>query len=311
VVAVPSMIIPSSMSHGERDFIRLGVEQGIRNDGRSGSEFRSLQVDVGVLPQCFGSARVTIARNVVGGGGTDITVAIKAEIITPSQESPNQGKIEVNVECNSILFTGMSHSRDVREELNAELSGILRDMLVETVPLSSLTIMPGKFAWRIFVDAMIMHSEGNLLDGLSFAAWAALKTTRLPALKPIRAEAGFDDDFELDSSMEAAVPLSVAQLPISVTFSLIGTGFVVDATREEEGCASSRAAIAVNAQGTLCGVHQSGTIAVPPADLVPLISKAQGIAKGLIDGLNQAVQSSTQQGGAFPDVPDLGSGFLI
>lgn len=58
------------ISQGEIDFIAHGLENGIRNDGRSPLAFRSLKLESGVLQQSSGSARCVLGR-------TEVLVAVK------------------------------------------------------------------------------------------------------------------------------------------------------------------------------------------------------------------------------------------
>ena len=70
-------MIATLCSDSERLYCRQGVAQGIRNDGRAPCEYRPVTIDVGVLPQTNGSARVTIGKN--SATPTDVIAAVKAE----------------------------------------------------------------------------------------------------------------------------------------------------------------------------------------------------------------------------------------
>lgn len=182
------------------------------NSRRDRMDYRDLAVDNGVLPQAHGSARVTVGRDLVGGGGTDVLAAVKAELATPAQEAPGQGFVVVSVDCAPSLFIHANNRRDAREDVNAELSAAMGRLLSSSLALESLCVMHGRFAWRLFIDVMVFSTAGNVLDVVSMAVWSALSTTRLPKLVPIQAEAGFPDDFELDSNQvrEAGVALEEA-----------------------------------------------------------------------------------------------------
>lgn len=43
--------------------------------------------------------------------------------------------------------------------------------------LKKLCIIPGKLCWIIYVDAMVLDSNGNLFDAISIATRAALHNT--------------------------------------------------------------------------------------------------------------------------------------
>lgn len=46
--------------------------------------------------------------------------------------------------------------------------------------MKSLVIIPGKAAWTLYVDALVLNDGGGVLGALSAAALAALAATRLP-----------------------------------------------------------------------------------------------------------------------------------
>ncbi len=48
------------------------------------------------------------------------------------------------------------------------------------VDLSQLSIVAGKTCWVLYVDALVLNIDGNVLDALSLAAKAALADTRIP-----------------------------------------------------------------------------------------------------------------------------------
>jgi exosome complex RNA-binding protein Rrp42 (RNase PH superfamily) len=186
-------MILSPCSAAERGYVQLGVAQGVRNDGRAAMDCRPVTVDAGVLPHANGSARVTLGKGLIGGsGGTDVVAAIKAEVgrrrpnyfgctivktsctltfpfpvrtmynpcvqvMVPSAFAPLDGSINIAVDCAASLFVGVRNRRDAREEVNAELTSAVRRFLADSLPLASLGVMPGRFAWRLFVDVSVLQ----------------------------------------------------------------------------------------------------------------------------------------------------------
>lgn len=49
----------------------------------------------------------------------------------------------------------------------------------DTLPLSSLCIQPGKSAWTLYVDAVCINYDGNVLDAAVIAMIAALKNSEM------------------------------------------------------------------------------------------------------------------------------------
>ena len=228
--------------------------------------------------------------------------------MVPSLERPSEGEIEVSVDCAAALFSGCRGRRDQRDMVNTELTGAIRRLLEKSLPLASLCIMTSRFAWRLFVDVLVVQNDGCILDASSFAVWAALHNSSLPRLTPVEAQAGFEDDFLLDSSPEAATSLDAAAVPVNLSFNLLGRSLVLDATRHEESCGSARVAISVNATGHLCGMHQAGTTTISPGKLEAVFSSAVEVAGPLFKGLQEGL--SRKPLGEFPDVPSKSLGFF-
>jgi len=289
-------------SFAEKEYVKLGAEQGIRNDGRGLLDFRHMTVDTGFLPQAHGSSRITLGKGVTSGcDSTDIIATIKAEVMVPTTECPCDGDIEVSVECSSSLFTWEHNQRDAREDASIEISGILRRLLVDSVPLGSLCIMPSRFAWRIFVDVLVLKNNGGVLDAASFAVWSALDSARLPKLTAVEAQAGFDDDFVLDSSAESATRLDTSRIPINLTLACVGAHFLFDPTLHEESCGASQLCVAVNQDGQIAGLRQAGSGALSTLRLRELVPQAATAARRIFVGLKKAAgpvlpQSGTQCG---------------
>ena len=83
----------------EQRFIRHGVQQGIRADGRGRNDFRPLAIETGLLPQANGSARVKMVGLC---GNTEVVAGIKAVIGAPNAATPASGHVAVAVECLSM-----------------------------------------------------------------------------------------------------------------------------------------------------------------------------------------------------------------
>lgn len=143
------------------------------------------------------------------------------------------------------------------------------------------------------------------------AVWVALQQCRLPKLTGVQAQAGFADDFCLDSTAEAATPLAVSHLPLGLSFVELGGRFVLDATKHEEACSGCRVAVAVNCSGQFCGVVQAGgLVALKPPQLDALFAAALAAAPSLFAGLQQAIEAQAAGRNGCPDVPHAARGFL-
>jgi exosome complex component RRP42 len=233
------------LSPGEIQFIRNGVKENIRVDGRSRLDFRPIILETGLLPQANGSARLVL-------DGTDVLVGVKAELGSPSLDIPDQGRVEVSVECcpsASPEFEGKGGNA-----LNLELGRILERSLsyYSILNLKSLCLIPGKQCWVLYVDALVLDSAGNLLDAWSIATRAAFSNTKIPVINVMSSE----NELELDS--EHMFSIDVKNVPVCVTFTMIGGLYVADSTLEEESCGDSRVSFFVTADGNIVTVQSSG-----------------------------------------------------
>ena len=80
------------ISNAEREYIIDGVDDDLRNDGRGRLDYRHVTIDLGVVPQSSGSARVRLG--IIPSETTDVIVAVKADIGTPGKENPHHGRIQ-------------------------------------------------------------------------------------------------------------------------------------------------------------------------------------------------------------------------
>ncbi|XP_059316511.1 uncharacterized protein LOC132067329 [Lycium ferocissimum] len=62
-----------ALSVGEKNFIKGGIAQDLRNDGRKRLTYRPIYVETGVIPQANGSTRVKF-------GAIDVIASVKAEL---------------------------------------------------------------------------------------------------------------------------------------------------------------------------------------------------------------------------------------
>ncbi len=80
--AAHSMASPL-ISAGEVQWITAGVSFNIRNDGRQREDFRTLSVQLGVIAQATGSARVQL-------GETDVIAGVKVRVKAVEEEAPRR-----------------------------------------------------------------------------------------------------------------------------------------------------------------------------------------------------------------------------
>lgn len=267
------------LSLGEKNFLQGGIAQDIRTDGRGRQDFRSFSIETGVIPQANGSARVRI-------GSTDVIASVKADLGKPSPYQPDQGKIEISVECSPIADP--EFERRGGEQLSMELSLALQRTLLggksgagAGIDLSTLKVVEGKTCWDLYIDGLVLSSDGNLLDALAIAIKAALSNTGIPKVEVVPA-ASPDQQADINISDDEFSYLDTSGVPVIVTLTKVGRHYIVDATLEEESQMSSAVSVAINRLGHICGLTKRGGVALDPSIILDMISVAQHVGQRLI-----------------------------
>ena len=282
-----------SSSAGERKFAVEGAIAGVRLDGRPCLEYRRLSVALGVLPQCHGSARATLA-----GGGSDILASVKVEIAPPPAGAPDSGAVSVS----AMMWTGGGggggrSDEDAGSSLAASLSALLLGS--GGLDARALCIVAGQHSWHVAIDVVVLRDGGSSLDAAAIAAVAALRDARLPVLRLLRGEAEGAWELELDEDPLAWQPLpGIATLPLTVSFTQLRGASVVDALPEEEAAADSRVVIAATRAGAVVAARATGRAGVTPDCLQACLRAAERVAPALFSLLDGAMAEDAAEGGA-------------
>lgn len=277
------------LSLGEKHFIKGGIAQDLRTDGRKRLTYRPIYVETGVIPQANGSARVKM-------GATDVMACVKAELGRPTGLDPDKGKVSIFIDCSPTAepaFEGRGG-----EELSMELSNSLKQCLLggksgagAGIDLSSLSIVEGKVCWDLYIDGLVVSSDGNLLDALGAAIKAALSITGIPKVQ-ISSTAASDEQPEVDISDEEFLQFDTAGVPVVVTLTKVGKHYIVDATTEEESQMSSAISISINRQGHICGMTKRGGTGLDPSVILDMISVAKYVSVPLMDKLDSEIAAA-------------------
>ena len=183
------------LSASERAFIERGISKGVRSDGRAAQSIRPLRITLNELPAAHGSARCSL-----GCGATEVLVSIKAELVcAPSASAPSLATPPPPpIECSAHLLAGSAAEAglsDARGEAAcaSELAAALQALLGApgAIPSEALQAVPGgRWSWRLAIDALVVASDGALLDVALLAAHAALRCARLPRLRRAKGAEG-------------------------------------------------------------------------------------------------------------------------
>ncbi|CAN1189493.1 Exosome complex component RRP42 [Linum perenne] len=280
------------LSAGEQHFIKGGIDHNIRCDGRKRDSYRPIFVETGVIPQANGSARIRM-------GATEVIASVKAELGRPSALHPDKGKVAIFVDCSPVAeptFEGRGG-----EELSAELSVTLQGCLLggtsgagAGIDLKSLIVAEGKICWDLYIDGLVISSDGNLLDSLGAAIKAALANTAIPRVN-VSAGAAGDEQPEVDISDEEFLQFDTSAVPVIITLTKIGRHYIVDATSEEESQMSSAVSISINRKGHICGLTKRGGAGLDPSVISDMVSVAQHLSEQLIIKLDSEISADEDE----------------
>ncbi|KAL3787565.1 hypothetical protein HJC23_000053 [Cyclotella cryptica] len=288
-----------AISPTEAHYIIESALHDFRIDGRSRLEHRPYSV--GTRPSTTTTATSSSSCLILSNGSsrihlpgssTDILCSVKADLVRPSPNKPNEGVVEISVD--SSLAGGLDLSlggagggggtaakRQLRER-ESQITSLLQRLVVpHAVHYRELAICPGKYVWRLSVDIVVLRCDGCVLDGCAMAMREGLRSTLLPRVSAVmNGEEGVasgvgdhggssNNDLIVEGDVRMALPPpGVEDCPLVVTVGVLsapmGAGgrvrhvCVVDARTEEEACASSRVCVSVDRKGMVCGVHTLG-----------------------------------------------------
>ncbi|XP_058093468.1 uncharacterized protein LOC131239662 isoform X1 [Magnolia sinica] len=278
------------LSIAEKHFVQGGIAQDLRTDGRKRLHYRPISVETGVIPQANGSARVRM-------GATDVIVSVKAELGKPSMLQPDKGKVAIFVDCSPTaapMFEGRGG-----EELAAELSVSLQRCLLggksgtgAGIDLSSLKVVEGKLCWDVYIDGLVVSSDGNLLDALGTAIKAALSNTGIPKVEVAQANASMDEQPEVDISDEEFLQFDTSGVPVIITLTKVGRHYIVDATSEEESQMNSAVSVSINRHGHVCGLTKRGGAGLDLSVVLDMVSVAKHVRQQLITVLDSEISTA-------------------
>ncbi len=245
-----------------RDHIIRLFKSDIRLDGRKFTDYRKpLKVDVNVVNTAEGSARVMI-------GKTDVIVGVKAEVMEPYPDMPDEGSIMVGAELLPLSNPDFELGPPGIEAV--ELARIVDRGIRESkcLDFKELCIEKGEKAWVLVIDICTINDDGNLFDASALAALAAIKTMKFPK---------YEDD-KVDYKVKTDRGVKLKELPLSVTVIKIGEKFIVDPDSDEEKVVDARLTVASLSDGTLCALQKGGDYPLTAEDIDKMIDI--GIEKG-------------------------------
>ncbi|KAG7445028.1 ribosomal protein S5 domain 2-like protein [Guyanagaster necrorhizus] len=274
-----------SISKAEKSYIQTGLLSAPprRQDGRSLLDFRSIALETGVVPLANGSARLLIAD------GTEILAATKLQV----QDGPLP-QLTCTVTCSPAAYPHLSPA--ALDDVQADLTALLNGTLSRHRP-DNLTILPGKKAWALHLDIIVLADAGNVCDALFMAARAALWDTRVPRTRGVeykaRKDSGFDmqtapPDFELADYWDDGEVLGGRDTwPVSITLNIESSVHYLDAILQEEASTPLRLLLMYSFPGPILqGMRTIGSGDLSLPQIKALLADGEKYALELMQALN-------------------------
>jgi len=218
------------------------ISNGKRLDGRGLTDYREIQLEVGIIERAEGSARIRL-------GKTEVMVGTKIEAGEPFPDVPNEGVLTVNAEL--VPLASPTFEPGPPDENSIELARIVDRGIRESkaIDLEKLCIKPGKKVFVVFVDVYVLNHDGNLIDASTMAALAALLNTKMFNYEVEEGEIKVKPGY---------TPLPIRNYPIAVTFAKINDKIIVDPWLEEEEVMETRLTMTMDKDGKICAIQKGG-----------------------------------------------------
>ncbi len=256
----------------ERNYILKLLKEGKRIDGRDLFEFREIKIKTNFSPKAEGSADVFL-------GDTRVMCGVKYDIGKPYSDNPDQGVVTVMSEYVPIA-SPMFESGPPRED-SIQLARVVDRGIRHTncINKKDLCIEPFKAVYILFVDCYMMDYFGNLTDTAAIAAIAALLSAKIPGAKwdSEKGEAVWDGTIK---------PLTIHEIPLSITFGRVGDVIFVDPCLPEELILDGSIAFAVDEKKQITSIQKYGNATWTVDEIMEISEKAIEIADDLRKKMN-------------------------
>ena len=253
------------------------LEQGKRVDGRALDEAREVSIETNAIPKANGSARVRI-------GDTEVVCGVKIQPDSPFPDSGDKGLFICTAELlplsHPTVETGPP-GPNVIELARVVDRGIRESHMID---VSQLVIEQDKSVVGVFADNVVVDYDGNLFDACSYAATAALLSSKTPKWNWV------DDAPTLVEGEESPVPITT--IPVSVTMGKIGNHIVVDPNGDEWDCMDARVTITTDSDGNICALQKGGNEGFTLDEIVQCGETSVRVGAKIREKLKEAQQGS-------------------
>ncbi|KAH9981621.1 ribosomal protein S5 domain 2-like protein [Russula compacta] len=308
-----------TLSKSEKSYIQTSLQP----------QFRAVTLQTGVVPIANGSAHLNLGRSSDESiGGTEVLAAAKLEVedigVGSSSGGVEGGRIVCTVSCSPAAYSYLSAA--ALDDLQHDHSAMLNDVLSHaSLRPPNLGIIPGRKAWLLTLDLMVLSDAGNVYDALFMAARAALWDTRVPRTRAVEyrsdnknqggemdvdsePQSGLDTsrakapatDFELEDYWDDGAVLGRQDAwPVCVTLNLFPGVHFMDATTQEEAATPTRLILIFSfpagSPAALHGMHLHGTGTSDLAQIESLVKEGEKYALEIYTALNAKLKDEERR----------------
>ncbi|CAI9099935.1 OLC1v1036833C1 [Oldenlandia corymbosa var. corymbosa] len=232
--------------------------ESIRPDGRSLGKARDTTIALGAVTSANGSALTKI-------GCTTMLAAVKLEVMTPTQESPDEGCIAVDFHMPPICSPAVRPGRP--SEVAPVVAKQLSDVILSSgmINLKDLSLVSGKAAWMAYLDIYCLDADGSLFDAALLSAVAAFSHLQIPVVSlsdegriVLVPEGNGGGKFEKEPVNKEKRKLKLCTLPFSLTCALHKNYILADPTSEEESIMETQLTVVLDSSGLLVSLNKPG-----------------------------------------------------
>jgi len=231
--------------------------------------------------------------------GTDVIVAVTADITPTDWSRPDEGIVLCSVEL-AASFSAVGGASSLLL-LPTELKAALESLFVRSRAFDTrqLCILRGEQCWTLYIDVLVLSADGSLLDAAALATKAALLATKLPAVAVSTANVGSGQPVEVTLTDEPPTRLqSTERLPLCVTLHSFNRSahFVLDARADEEAAAEWRLSVGVAEDGRVVSVEKGGRGAATQSMVAKMMAAARKVGMDLNRMARAASQADSDSG---------------
>ncbi|KAF5772062.1 putative ribosomal protein S5 domain 2-type [Helianthus annuus] len=229
--------------------------ESVRPDARPLGKARDTSLALGAVGSADGSALAKI-------GCTTMLAAIKMEVMTPANETPDEGCIAIEFHMPAIC------SPIVRPGRPAEAAPVVSKQLSDTIlssgmiDLKELSLVSGKAAWMAYLDIYCLDADGALFDAALLAAAAAFSHLQIPVVslndegRIVVVSKG--EKLKNKPVNEEKRKLKLRSIPFALTCIIHKNYILADPTAEEESIMETLITIVLDSSCQLVSLYKPG-----------------------------------------------------